>query len=180
MAISGELLDPDMLEGGTRVFSALAAIWEEGQVLSGGISYLPLTRVFQLMAEEHRAEESEVCWAWEMGRIAALLCTGTDPGLERSSALHGKEPWWASGWRWSKWENNRAADSGAATECPQEAVSMEVIMTTERFLSRHLCRGSCQSLALFKDPNPIRLEMTRIQQTVIVRKTYFQIFAVTQ
>lgn len=89
MAISGELLDPDMLEGGTRVFSALAAIWEEGQVLSGGISYLPLTRVFQLMPEEHRAEESEVCWAWEMGRIAALLCTGTDPGLERTGRSPG-------------------------------------------------------------------------------------------
>ena len=40
-------------------------------------------------------------------------------------------------------------------------------------------KGSHQSLALFKDPNPIRLEMTRLQQTEIVRKTYFQIFPVT-
>lgn len=65
-------------------------------------------------------------------------------------------------------------------ECPQETLRVGEARTKDTALSKHLCKGgSRQSLVLFKDPNLMRLEMTRIQQTEIVRTTYFQNFPVT-
>lgn len=106
-------------------------------------------------------------------------------GLGQSRVLHSKELLWARSWGWPRQESSTAArgvlgDHATAPEGPPEMIRVERAMLKTGFCQDIGVRYSHGSPALLKDKSPIRLEMTRMQQSEIVRKTYFQILPVIQ
>lgn len=115
---------------------------KDKKVPCGEISHSspPPLSLFSCCQEGHRAEKSEVCVGLrEMRRRSSSAVSWcTQSGLRWRTALHRKEPQWASGQWWPRWENKTAARWAAdhpATECPHKMVRVEKAMDKDRFTS---------------------------------------------